>query len=89
MKPSRFAESNVTLLDNGYRSDAVASIAKLPSWTDGEMCVSCWRMSWRERLSALFFGKAWVSVLSGSTQPPMYVVVAKTYFVRTEANVTA
>ena len=49
-------------------------------WTDGRMCVSLWRPSWRERLSTLLFGKVWLFVVSGSTQPPVAVEAARTVF---------
>lgn len=49
-------------------------------WSDGEECVSCWRLSWRERFSALFFGRVWVSMLTGKTQPPAYVEASNNYF---------
>lgn len=80
MMPTNFAEANRTLGDNGYRSDAVADIVALPVWTDGEQCVSCWRMSWRERLSALLFGRVWLRVLSGSNQPPAALAAARSLF---------
>lgn len=51
----------------------------LPVWTDGNQCVSCWKLTWRERLSALFLGKTWLVVVSGYTQPPVYVTAAKEY----------
>ncbi len=42
---------------------------------------SCWRMSWRERLSALFFGTVWVRVMDpGGVQPPMALDARKTIF---------
>ena len=57
----------------------VEGIDPLPVWTDGEQCVSCWRMPVRERLSALLFGRVWLAVLSGSTQPPVYIQAGRTY----------
>jgi hypothetical protein len=81
MKPAGFEFSNVTLQPSGKKySENVASVDPLPIWTDGEQCVSCWRMSWRERLFALMFGRVWVALLSGKTQPPIYVQVSKEYF---------
>ena len=52
----------------------------LPIFTDGKQCVSLWHMSLRERLSALVFGKIWVQVLSGVTQPPISLSVARNIF---------
>ena len=47
----------------------------LPLWvyTDGDQCISCWRLTWRELLSVLLFLRVWLSVLSGQTQPPVWI----------------
>ena len=52
----------------------------LPIWHDGTQCISCWRPSWRERLSILFFGRIWLSVFSGMRQPPVWVWGTRTPF---------
>ena len=57
----------------------VEGIDPLPVWTDGEQCVSCWRISLWERLAALLFGRVWLAVLSGSTQPAVCVTAARSY----------
>jgi len=57
----------------------VKGIDPLPVWTDGEQCVSCWRMSVMERLAALLFGRVWLAVLSGSTQPAVCIQAGRTY----------
>jgi hypothetical protein len=82
MKPSIFDESNKSLLppNSVNYSDNVSGIEPLSVWTDGEQCVSLWRPSWRERLSILIFGKVWLALLSGTTQPPALVVGEKRYF---------
>lgn len=82
MTPTTFVEANKNLGDNGYRSEAVTSIVSLPVYTDGEQCISCWRMSWRERLSALLFGRVWLHVLSGSNQPPVALTAGRSLFDR-------
>jgi len=46
---------------------------------DGKRCISCWRPSWRERLSILFFGRVWVDIFSGSTQPPVALMGSHSY----------
>lgn len=80
MKPIRFKFSNKTLQPSGLEySSNVAGVDPLPIWTDGEQCVSCWKMSFRERLSGLLFGHVWLALLSGETQPPAAVVVQKSY----------
>ena len=81
MKPTVFEHSNKTLQPSGKTySDNVCSVEPLSIWTDGEQCVSCWRMTWRERLSALIFGRVWIAALSGQTQPPIYAEAARSYF---------
>lgn len=80
MKPIKFKHSNRTLQPSGQEySHHVTGINPLPVWTDGEQCISCWKMSLRERLSALLFGRVWLAILSGHTQPPACVVVSREY----------
>lgn len=81
MTPNNFRYATLTLQpgDKAYSSNVLA-VEPLPVWTDDEQCVSCWRMTWRERLSALAFGRVWIAVLSGSTQPPISASVAREYF---------
>lgn len=42
-------------------------------WSDGKQCVSCWKLSFKERLNVLFNGKVWLGVLSGKSQPPVFL----------------
>jgi len=80
MKPINFEYSNKVLQPSGAEySENVEGVEPLPIWSDGEQCVSCWKMSFRERLSALFFGHVWLSLLSGSTQYPAYLQASKDY----------
>jgi hypothetical protein len=60
--------------------------ADLPIWTDGVQCISCWKMSFRERLAALFFGKVWLTVVFGETQPPVALWSKKTIFLQKKEN---
>lgn len=84
MKPTKFELSNSTLQPSGAKySENVAGITPLPIWTDGEQCVSCWRMNWRERLSALVFGRVWIAALTGRTQPPIFATAVKEYLRKT------
>lgn len=81
MYPVDFKEANKMLMPpkETKLSDNIIGIDLLPVWTDNEQVVSCWKMNWRERLSALIFGKAWLAVLSGTTQPPVHVEVGRAY----------
>lgn len=82
MTPTTFPQSNKTLKAPPGKE---AEIVELPIWTDGQQCVSCYRLSWRERFSALFFGRAWLSVLSGQTQPPVWMLVKRELFEQPKA----
>lgn len=85
MKPQNFKYSNKQLNPSGAEySDNVTGVDPLPVWTDGEQCLSLWRPSWRERLSVLLFGKVWLSLLSGQTQPPACVVACRQYLAGTK-----
>jgi len=46
----------------------------LPVWTDGKLCVSCWKLTDEEREKVLETGTVFIGVLTGtSTQPPIKV----------------
>lgn len=81
MKPTLFPEVNTVLSppDQTY-SKNVSGVGPLPIWSDGEQCVSCWKLSLRDRLSVLIFGKIWAAILSGYTQPPIALSVERKYF---------
>jgi hypothetical protein len=74
MSPIEHRFANVTLNAPDGQEDEVSP---LPVYTDGKQCISCWRMNWRERLAALFFGRVWLSVLSGHTQPPVWLLATR------------
>lgn len=76
MTPSQFTESNKTLL----APTGMDNCDSLPVFTDGKQCISLWRPTWRERLQFLFYGRLWVYVIGGSTQPPIALVIDKTVF---------
>ena len=84
MKPIDFKHSNIELSPpNAQYSDNVTEVTSIRAYTDGEQCVSCWKMTWRERVFALVFGKAWLSLLSGKTMPPAHVAICKEYLEQT------
>ena len=84
MEPINFKQANKNLLKpEGWTDEECGS---LPVHSDGKVCVSLWQMTWRERLSALFFGKVWLFVHSGQTQPPVGLTVTKEVFVDVEQS---
>jgi hypothetical protein len=69
MIPIKFDQANKDLLKpEGWTDEECGS---LPVFNDGKVCISCWKPTWRERLSILVFGKVWLWVHSGVTQPPV------------------
>ena len=79
MEPTTFPESNCTL----YHPESMTAeeCGPLEVWKDKDRCVSCWRLSLRERLSALLFGRVWLHVNSwGGTQPPVWLMAKRSVF---------
>lgn len=50
---------------------------------DKGYCLSCWRVTWRERLSILFFGRVWLWVINGPSQPPVALAGVRSVFQKT------
>lgn len=82
MSPITFKQANRTLTRADNMIDE--ECGSLPVYTDGFQCVSCLKMSLKERLAALLFGKVWLCVISGQTQPPVWLSCEKTVFVKGE-----
>lgn len=80
MKTVKFDEANKNLLKPETMTDK--QCCSLWVYTDGNQCISCWKLSWKERVKALIFGNIWLSVLSGATQPPVWIECGKTVFER-------
>lgn len=78
MKPASFPQANLTLTPP--QECGGHDIATIRVWSDGERVISLWRMTWRERLSALLFGKCYVTLLCGQRVPPVGVHVIKELF---------
>ena len=77
MKSINFSEANTKLL-----AGEIPNCVDLPVFKDGKQIISKWKMSWRERLSALFFGIAHVSVRAQRLSPAIYVWVQRQAFYR-------
>lgn len=75
--PVPFKYQNKVLTAPAGNTDVVDDLAV---WTDGKECVSCWKLSLKERLMALLFGRVWVAVLFGNTQPPIYIEASRDFF---------
>lgn len=71
MKPIDFAQSTKVLQRPSTMAESECQ--SLPVWNDGKQCVSCWKATFKERLNILLTGKVWLGVLSGKTQPPVFI----------------
>ena len=78
MKPIKFKEQTTVLSKPAGMTDE--ECMPLPVFSDGEQCISCWELSFIERLKVLFFGRVWLGLYSGKTQPPVWLNVNKTVF---------
>ena len=78
MKPIKFPQANKTLTaPQGMTEEECGA---LPVFSNGGQCVSCWQPTLKERLFILIFGKVWLWVWSGYTQPPVALEGKRTIF---------
>ena len=81
MKPIELKEQNRLLRKPDSMTDE--QCGSLPVHVAEGVCTSCWKMTFKERLKTLFYGKIWVSVITGtSTQPPISVQCKKQFLKR-------
>lgn len=78
LSPIKFPEANKNLLKPHDMTDEECS--SLWVYSDGEQCISCWKLTFWQRIQALLFGRIWLSVLFGQTQPPVWLDCSKTVF---------
>ncbi len=64
MIPITFPECNSTYGAEGWED--------VPTLVTSEVIVSCWGMTWRERIRALLTGRVWLVVVAGR-QPPVCI----------------
>ena len=73
MKHVDFPESNAVLRGGPADKYGTADdVADLPIWRGEGRVISCWRLSFWERMIVLFRGRVWLHV-AGSTHPPVCV----------------
>ena len=78
MNPIKFKEANGTLQKPESMTDEECQ--SLPVFRDGKQCISCWKLTWKEKLFILLYGRVWLSVFSGNTQPPVWLMGSRTCF---------
>ena len=77
MKPAAFKQANGTLLGApGANFGTAENVSDLPVCrTPNDGIISCWQLTWLDRLRLIVTGKVWLLVLSRSTHPPVAVTV--------------
>jgi hypothetical protein len=72
VKPIKFAEANIVFSKPDSMSDD--ECGSLPAHKYDNGIISCWKMSFKERIKVLFTGKVWFDVMS-KFQPPIWLSV--------------
>lgn len=80
MKTIKFKEANKELTKPKNMTDK--KCGSLWVFNDGKQCISCWKVPFWKRVKMLFHGKVWLSVVSGNTQPPVWIDVDNTVFIK-------
>jgi len=81
MKPKHFKEATVELKKPASLTDEECESLFIHQ-TEDNVCISLWTVSFWKRLKFLFHGKLWLGVLSGKTQPPVWLDMTKTLFIK-------
>lgn len=75
MKPIKFKEVNVTFAEN---QDEYLPLPAFRSDEPEGQIVSCWKLTFIERVRILFIGKLWVSLMMfGKPLTPMFFTTKK------------
>lgn len=77
MKPIDFPQSTKVLQRPSTMAESECQ--SLHVWNDGSQCVSCWKPTVSERIRIAFGGNVWLGVMSGKTQPPVFVSGEKVF----------
>lgn len=84
MKPVDFPQVNVRLgPPPGMTTEECGA---LPVYSDGNLCISLWSLSWPERVKVLLLGRVWLYVIAGRSQPPVSLEVARNIFEKQSAG---
>ncbi len=87
MKPASFPESNGTLSGGPAASYGTEDdVSDLPVHRADGQIISCWRLSWRDRLRLLFGGRVWLHVLARQTHAPVKVAAESPFIVGRSAT---
>jgi len=84
MKPKFFKEHTVELKKPASMTDEQCSSLYVHQDIVNQTCISLWSVPFWQRVKFLFHGHIWLGVLSGSTQPPVWLHCTKTVFIKQE-----
>lgn len=85
--PTTFPEANSTLRGGPASTYGTQhDVLDLPTYRYDGGIISCWRLSWRERLLALWHGRVWLHVVTRTTHPPIAVMVERSVFRNAQAE---
>jgi len=79
MKPLHFKQATLELKKPSSMTDKECGSLWVCRTSSGE-CISLWTIGFWQRLKFLFHGKLWLGVLSGETQPPVWLDMTETIF---------
>ena len=83
MKPIKFSEQNIVLLKpEGMTYEECSS---LPAHKHSNGIVSCWGLTFQERIKVLLKGVVWIDVM-GMNQPPVWLGVDSPFEKTKETN---
>jgi hypothetical protein len=75
MRPKNFKESNIVM---GKGQEEYEPLPAFRADDEAGMVVSCWQLSWRERLRALWKGEVWLMMMTfRKPMQPVYLTVVK------------
>lgn len=70
MKVIKFKEQNIVFgKPEGWTDEQCCS---LPAYWGEDQIISCWKLSFKERIKLLFMGIMWLCIYS-NVQPPVYL----------------
>lgn len=78
LQPVDFEESNCEL----HPLLGTPNRKSIRVFSDGEACISCWKLTFLQRLSVLIFGRIWLSIKSGYSMPGTWLACGRTCFVK-------
>lgn len=78
MKPNYFEQANAELTKPKEMKGECDSL--FVRRTNNGQCISLWKATLWQRIVFLFHGNLWLSVLSGETQPPVWLELKKNVF---------